>query len=228
MPKALEDKLKREASQHKGWSDDRKDAYVYGALRKTGWKPDREKHGSLTDLEALEDFDKPKFVQTAFYAEDGQKGHDFNKLDEDWGSIDCSRSAYEHGQKDGHKIPVEYFGPDTAFRVEEIDPSQYGRSYEPTPYRDYFKTEEKMEERTYRLREQDEYDVAQTPGAVTDDQPQTEAYGAVNHDGAGPTRQVPDNRSFESQMKFLRSNKDAPEVDAAVAGLDTHDGDDLK
>lgn len=38
MPKALEDKLKREAKK-KGFTGKRKDAYVYGTMRKTGWKP---------------------------------------------------------------------------------------------------------------------------------------------------------------------------------------------
>jgi hypothetical protein len=42
MPKALEDKLKKEASK-KGLSGERKDAYVYGSMRKIGWKPEREK-----------------------------------------------------------------------------------------------------------------------------------------------------------------------------------------
>ena len=42
MPKALENKLKKEA-ESKGLSGKREAAYVYGTLRKTGWKPDREK-----------------------------------------------------------------------------------------------------------------------------------------------------------------------------------------
>lgn len=42
MPKKLERKLKRKASK-KGLKGTRKDAYVYGTLRKTGWKPSREK-----------------------------------------------------------------------------------------------------------------------------------------------------------------------------------------
>jgi hypothetical protein len=42
MPKKLESKLKREASK-KGLKGERKDAYVYGTLRKTGWKPKQEK-----------------------------------------------------------------------------------------------------------------------------------------------------------------------------------------
>lgn len=42
MPKKLESKLKREASK-KGLKGERKDAYVYGTLRKTGWKPSQKK-----------------------------------------------------------------------------------------------------------------------------------------------------------------------------------------
>ena len=42
MPKALENKLKREA-RAKGLTGERFRAYVYGSLRKTGWKPKREK-----------------------------------------------------------------------------------------------------------------------------------------------------------------------------------------
>jgi len=38
MPKELEEKLKREG-KNKGLSGKRLDAYVYGSLRKTGWKP---------------------------------------------------------------------------------------------------------------------------------------------------------------------------------------------
>jgi len=42
MPKKLEKKLKREAAR-KGFTGERADRYIYGTLRKTGWKPDREK-----------------------------------------------------------------------------------------------------------------------------------------------------------------------------------------
>ncbi len=42
MPKALERKLKKEAKA-KGMSGDKANAYVYGTLRKTGWKPKQEK-----------------------------------------------------------------------------------------------------------------------------------------------------------------------------------------
>lgn len=42
MPKALERKLKRRALTM-GLKGERKDAYVYGTLRSTGWKPERER-----------------------------------------------------------------------------------------------------------------------------------------------------------------------------------------
>ena len=42
MPKAMERELKAEAKK-KGLSGDRANAYVYGTMRKTGWKPSREK-----------------------------------------------------------------------------------------------------------------------------------------------------------------------------------------
>ena len=41
-PVKMEKELKKEASK-KGLTGDRKNAYVYGTLRKTGWKPEREK-----------------------------------------------------------------------------------------------------------------------------------------------------------------------------------------
>lgn len=42
MPKAAENKLRKEAEK-KGLKGARKDAYIYGTLRKLGWKPEREK-----------------------------------------------------------------------------------------------------------------------------------------------------------------------------------------
>lgn len=42
MPKKLEKELKREASK-KGLKGERANAYVYGTLRKTGWKPSKKK-----------------------------------------------------------------------------------------------------------------------------------------------------------------------------------------
>ena len=45
MPKALEDKLKREAAA-KGLSKERTGAFVYGTMRKTGWVPSTQKKGA--------------------------------------------------------------------------------------------------------------------------------------------------------------------------------------
>lgn len=42
MPKELEKKLKAEAKE-KGLKGKKADAYVYGTMRKTGWRPEREK-----------------------------------------------------------------------------------------------------------------------------------------------------------------------------------------
>lgn len=42
MPKKLERKLRRNAKK-KGFGKRRADAYVYGTLRKTGWKPRGQK-----------------------------------------------------------------------------------------------------------------------------------------------------------------------------------------
>lgn len=42
MPKKMERKLKAIAKK-KGYSKKRAGAFVYGTMRKAGWKPDREK-----------------------------------------------------------------------------------------------------------------------------------------------------------------------------------------
>ena len=42
MPKKMEQALKR-AAKKKGLTGKRANKYVYGALRKTGWKPKKEK-----------------------------------------------------------------------------------------------------------------------------------------------------------------------------------------
>lgn len=42
MPKALHRKLAKKATK-KGLKGKRKKAYVYGTMRKTGWKPSKEK-----------------------------------------------------------------------------------------------------------------------------------------------------------------------------------------
>ena len=52
MPKALEADLKRQAAA-KGLTGKRAGAYVYGTLRKTGWRPKREKHTAADAAQAL-------------------------------------------------------------------------------------------------------------------------------------------------------------------------------
>lgn len=42
MPKKLERQLKRQAAK-RGLKGERKNAYVYGTLRKTGWKPRKQR-----------------------------------------------------------------------------------------------------------------------------------------------------------------------------------------
>lgn len=43
MPALLEVKLKKRAAKMFPGDRERQDKYVYGTLRKMGWKPDREK-----------------------------------------------------------------------------------------------------------------------------------------------------------------------------------------
>jgi hypothetical protein len=133
--------------------------------------------------------------------------------------------------------PVDYFGPDTDYRAEEIDPYQYGRDYEPIPFRDYFKSEDKQFARGLRAREQDEYDETPTPGCIGDSMPHTEAYGAVNYQGAGPDKDGQgkgkagecDYRSFRSQRQFARANMDkSMEYAVDVSGLDTKEGKNIR
>lgn len=49
MPAALERALKRKIAS-KNWSAERKDAYVYGTLRKTGWKPSTQKKHNMSTI----------------------------------------------------------------------------------------------------------------------------------------------------------------------------------
>lgn len=58
MPAKMERKLKAIAGK-KDWSKERKDAFVYGTMRKTGWKPSREKKLSAL-LDQLIQFQEPK------------------------------------------------------------------------------------------------------------------------------------------------------------------------
>lgn len=44
MPEKLERKLREEARK-KGYKGERADAYIYGTMRKSGWKPPHQKKG---------------------------------------------------------------------------------------------------------------------------------------------------------------------------------------
>ena len=48
MPEKMHRALRAEVSKgaKKSWTQEHKDAYVYGAMRQTGWKPKRERSDS--------------------------------------------------------------------------------------------------------------------------------------------------------------------------------------
>lgn len=52
MPKEMEAALKRRA-RRMGLKGERADRYVYGTLRKTGWKPSREKKHKMSLKESM-------------------------------------------------------------------------------------------------------------------------------------------------------------------------------
>ena len=52
MPEKMEKKLKAEAKK-KGLGKERTDAFVYGTMRKTGWKPSRQKKKSKLSFQKL-------------------------------------------------------------------------------------------------------------------------------------------------------------------------------
>lgn len=219
-----------------------------------------KKHGSLNDLVFHEEADKhvgdtfmpdvkPHGVHSG-YSKNGPKsnqdldcgdaikfGHiEWEELDVDGDPKIAGNSSALRDIGTGVHIgaPIMYFGPDTDYRAEEIDPYQYGRDWEPIPLRDYYKVEDKQFERGFRAREQDEYDQTRTPGAVTDSQSNVEAHNAVNYQGAGPNKDSGDKagecdyRSFESQRSFARTNKDkSQEYAVDVSGHDTKEGEDI-
>jgi hypothetical protein len=210
-----------------------------------------KKHGSLNDIVWHEEADKrmgdrlcDEFVHPIHkgYKDDkmGFVPGELDPPDVDGGDPEPFEKGKQSANRDAgqglhYGAPIDYFGPDTDYRAEEIDVHQYGKDYDPIPFRDYFKTEDKMAERTFRVREQEEYDQTPQPGAVTDDQPMSEAYGAVNFRGAGPDNCDGDEagscdyRSFESQQRFARTNKDkSQEYAIDVTGLDTKEGKDIK
>jgi hypothetical protein len=205
----------------------------------------RKQHGSLEDITFHEEADAsmgdtlcPEFTHPI------HKGYklftpgelDPPAMDEEAvftkGKQSCNRDV---GQGLHYGAPIDYFGPDTDYRAEEIDVHQYGKDYDPIPLQDYFQTENRMSQRTFRMRSQDQYDETPTPGVVTDDQPMSQAYGAVNYQGAGPDgcdgkkAGECDYRAFDSQRRYARTNKDRSEEYAVdIDDLDTKVGKDIK
>jgi len=184
-------------------------------------------HGSLEDITFHEDVAPGDSVTIyGFLAKDGQECHDAASTHEKLSGYMAGRDAHSAGS---HKVPVDYFGPDTDYRAEEIDPHQYGKDWEPFPLRDYHKTEDDQWERGFRLEEQDEYDSTATPGTVRDSNPMSEAYGARSSGSMSGPRDVPDRRSFDSQREFARTNKKKSEEYAVdISGLDTKKGSKIR
>jgi hypothetical protein len=235
-----------------GMSEGQLHDFASGPVKKSG----RSQHGSLEDITFMEEAGTcdvvcgegtPHAIHKGYKGKAGDLenggaivwGSDVFKFQEigseskDAAGVDSALRDVGNGIHMG--APVDYFGPDTNYRAEEIDPHQYGKDYDPIPLRDYFKTEDKMYERTFRVRSQDLYDETATPGVVTDDQPMSEAYGAVNFRGAGPNTADGEKagsdryRSFDEQRRFARTNKDRKQEYATdVSGLDTKEGDDIR
>ena len=43
MPKELEQALRKAANRHRGWSKEKKNAYIYGTMMNRGWRPNKGK-----------------------------------------------------------------------------------------------------------------------------------------------------------------------------------------
>jgi hypothetical protein len=140
------------------------------------------------------------------------------------GKQSCNRDA---GQGLHYGAPVDYFGPDTDYRAEEINPQDYGRDYDPFPFRDMFKDQKKDTRPNLRLLEEAEYSELRTPGAVNDKAfDDSLAHGAVSYEKL-PV-ETDDYRGFESQQKFRR-NIEEPDADIPkLRGRDTKYGKNIR
>lgn len=59
MPEAMERELKKTAKK-RGYGEKRTGAYVYGTMRKTGWKPSHEKKKKNNPSDKAKDYLKKK------------------------------------------------------------------------------------------------------------------------------------------------------------------------
>lgn len=122
---------------------------------------------------------------------------------------------------------VDYFGPDTDYRAEEINPQDYGRDYDPFPFRDMFKDQSKDTRPNVRLQEEEEYSELRTPGTVNNKPfKDSMAHGSMSYEKV-PT-DLPDSRGFGAQQKFRR-NIEEPDADTPkVSGRDTKMGKNIR
>jgi hypothetical protein len=193
--------------------------------------------GSLHDIDYHEDAAERKTVMNG---EEGgthpiHKGYDYIVCgkDRDWGEDgDEPKGAEMSANRDNgwgihYGAVVDYFGPDTTYRAEEINPHHYGRDYEPSPFKDYFKTGDKAEEVGLRLIEEYKYSEMATPGTVPDKgMDQTLAYGSRSYEKI-PT-ELDDNRSFKSQQYFRRAQDEVEDDMVKVTKVDTKWGKNIR
>lgn len=200
----------------------------FASKKETKNKPGR----SLVDVEFHEKADKSRVVDDAFvhplhkgYGKGGDDPGLESKGAITWGALDppsidgdapqftkgsqsCNRDI---GQGIHYGAPVNDRGPETEFRVEEINPQHYGRDYEPSPYKDLFKTGYKSRELNIRNEADLCYQDCETPGAVTGEYESSIAYGTTSY------KKVPveleDNRTYSRQQKYARENHEFDERD---------------
>lgn len=192
--------------------------------------------GSLEDIDAMEGYATRKTVMNG---EEGgshalHKGYDdvVYGTDDGWKEDGnepkgAERSANrDNGWGIHYGAQVDYFGPDTDYRAEEINVHHYGRDYEPAPFKDLFKTEEKAEECGIRLREEYDYSDIETPGTIGKSNVAAEAHGAINY--AKVKCDIDESRTFKDQQRFRRTQAEVEDDRVATGGLDTKYGKDMQ
>lgn len=134
------------------------------------------------------------------------------------GKQSCNRDA---GQGIHYGATVDFYGPDTDFRAEEINPHHYGRDYNPLPLRDYFKAEKSDDRQNLRLVDEYAYEEIETPGTVPSKGLESSlAWGAISYEKV--PSEMDDNRSFKSQREYRRSQAEMDEDSPIVKDLDEY------
>ena len=189
----------------------------FAGSRVTKSKQDRPGR-SIIDVEIHER--KPEHSSLkleGFYATPGQECHEAEKTHEHLSSW-RSREV-EDGPS--YELSVEFYGPDTPFRTEEINPHHYGRDYNPLPLRDYFKAEKSDDRQNLRLVDEYAYEEIETPGTVPSKGLESSlAYGSISYEKIPSEND--DNRSFKSQREYRRSQAEMDEDVPIVKDLDEY------